>query len=108
MRFWGLSTCDTARKALKSLREAGFDPQVTDVRADGVAKSDLEAILAAVGDKALNKASTTWRGLSDSDKAGEILDLLAEHPTLIKRPVIQKDGEITVGWDKATQAKWLG
>ena len=108
MRFWGLSTCDTARKALKSLREAGIDPQVTDVRADGVTAEDLAAIYAAVGDKALNKASSTWRGLSDSDKARPVLALLAEHPTLIKRPVIARDGDYTVGWDKATQAKWLG
>lgn len=108
MRFWGLSTCDTARKALKALREAGLDPQVTDVRADGVAATDLAQIYAVVGDKLVNKASTTWRGLSDSEKAAPVLDLLGAHPTLIKRPVIMADGDVTVGWDKATQAKWLG
>ena len=108
MRFWGLSTCDTARKALKALKEAGLDPQVTDVRADGVTATDLAEIYEAVGDKLVNKASTTWRGLADSEKAAPVLEILAAHPTVIKRPVIMHNGEVTVGWDKATQAKWLG
>lgn len=108
MRFWGLSTCDTARKALKALKEAGRDPQVTDVRADGVLATDLAKMHAVLGDKLLNKASTTWRGLSDSEKEAPVLELLAAHPTLIKRPVIAENDAYTVGWDKATQAKWLG
>lgn len=53
-------------------------------------------------EKVLNKASTTWRGLPDGDKAGvdeaKALDLLAAHPTLIKRPVIEAGDHVIVGF----------
>ncbi|MEM6626115.1 MAG: ArsC/Spx/MgsR family protein, partial [Pseudomonadota bacterium] len=63
----------------------------------------------AVGADALvNKRSTTWRGLSDADKAsaesGDAAALLMANPTLIKRPVIEADGDVHVGWTKAVEA----
>lgn len=107
MRFFGLKNCDTCRKALKALTEAGHRPQVIDVRADGVAPADIDAILANFPLKAINRASTTWRALTDAEKASDPKVLLAAHPTLLKRPVIIA-GDMTIGWDKATQARWLG
>jgi arsenate reductase-like glutaredoxin family protein len=107
MRFFGLKSCDTCRAALKALRAAGHDPQVIDVRADGVAAADIAAILAALGDAAINRASASWRGL---DAAGRTMDpaaLLAAHPTVMKRPVIEAQGRWHVGWSKATQAALL-
>ena len=44
MRFFGLKTCDTCRKALKSLAEAGMSPEVIDVRKDGSTVSHLGAV----------------------------------------------------------------
>lgn len=108
MRFFGLKTCDTCRKALKSLADAGHDPQVIDVRADGVSEADLAQIIAEFDDAALNRASTTWRGLTDAQKASDPATLLAEHPTLMKRPVIEHDGAWTIGWKADVQAKYLG
>ncbi|MDP5361244.1 MAG: hypothetical protein NWP79_03730 [Paracoccaceae bacterium] len=49
MRFFGLKTCDTCRKALKNLAAAGYDPQVIDVRADGISAADLQTIIATFG-----------------------------------------------------------
>jgi len=80
---------------------------VVDVRADGLSEGDIAQIVEKFPAKAINKASTTWRGLSDAEKESDPRALLAAHPTLMKRPVIV-DGEWTIGWDKATQAKWLG
>lgn len=108
MRFFGLKSCDTCRKALKALQEAGHQPQVIDVRADGVSEADRAAILQAFGDAVLNRASTTWRGLSDDEKAADPAALLAAHPTLMKRPVIEKDGQWTIGWKADVQAQYLG
>ena len=108
MRFFGLKTCDTCRKALSALRAAGLDPTVVDVRADGIARADLEAIVAAFGDKAVNRSSTTWRALSEADRATDPVDLLAAHPTLMKRPVIEEGGQMTLGWAADAQATWLG
>jgi arsenate reductase len=63
-------------------------------------------------EKMLNKASTTWRALPDAEKAGvaeaKAIALMTEHPTLIKRPVIERgDTEVYVGWSKDTQAALL-
>ena len=108
MRLFGLKSCDTCRKALKLLAESGHTPQVIDVRADGIAQADRATIVAEFGDAAINRASTTWRGLSDNEKAQDILTLLAAHPTLMKRPVIDADGAWTIGWKVDVQAKYLG
>ena len=107
MRVFALKTCDTCRKALTELRAAGHAPQVIDVRADGIAPDDLATIVATFGDAAINRASTTWRGLSDAEKAQDPATLLAAHPTLMKRPVI--DGKRwTIGWKEDARSTHLG
>lgn len=108
MRFFGLKSCDTCRKALKALAEAGHKPEVIDVRADGISDADRVAIVAEFGDAAINHASTTWRGLGDEEKTHDPVTLLAAHPTLMKRPVIAADGTWTIGWKADVQAKYLG
>ncbi|MEY1556183.1 arsenate reductase family protein [Yoonia sp. R2331] len=107
MRFFGLKSCDTCRKALKSLRAAGIDPKVIDVRADGLTDDDITAIVNAFGAAVINKASTTWRNLNEDEKANDPSDLLRDHPTLMKRPVIEDDGW-TMGWKADVQATHLG
>lgn len=98
MRIFVLKTCDTCRKALKSVEAAGRVPEVIDVRADGVSPADLDAMWAALGDALVNRASATWRGLSDAEKARDPKALLATHPTLMKRPVIRVADRWYVGW----------
>ena len=112
MRFYGLKSCDTCKKAQKALTAAGRDFEVVDVRADGVPADLLTDWLEEVGSDALiNRRSTTWRGLSEAEKdaaAGEgAAALLAEHPTLMKRPVIVAEGAVHVGWTKEVQAALL-
>ena len=107
-----LKTCDTCRKAIKALEAAGHELSLIDVRADGVNKSVLETLVANHGwEVALNRRSTTWRGLQDSDKSdvtdAKAVALMMEHPTLIKRPVIISDNQTTIGWTKDNQAIWL-
>jgi arsenate reductase-like glutaredoxin family protein len=108
MRFFGLKTCDTCRKALKALTAGGYDPKVIDVRNDGIPEADLQRIIEAFGEDAINRASTTWRALSDADKAQDPLTLFMAHPTLMKRPVIDHKGKLTIGWKPDVQAKYLG
>lgn len=108
MRFFGLKSCDTCRKALKSLAAAGHTPEVIDLRADGIPDADQQQIIAAFGADAINKASTTWRGLTDAQKAADPLDLIRTHPTLMKRPVVEQEGAWTIGWKADVQSKYLG
>jgi arsenate reductase-like glutaredoxin family protein len=106
MRFFGLKTCDTCRKALIVLRAVGHDPAVIDVRADGVGADDRDRIVALFGESAINRASTTWRGLNENERMLSPGDLLERHPTVMKRPVIEADGVWSIGWDKAVQARF--
>jgi arsenate reductase len=103
MILYGLKNCDTCRKALKQLPDA----RLVDVRSEGVPTELLAEALAQFGDKVVNTRSTTWRGLSEEERVGAPIDLLQQHPTLMKRPLIQTGDGLFLGWDKATQAALL-
>jgi len=103
MVIYGLKNCDTCRKALKQLGDASF----RDVRTDGV-PADLKArALGKFGDKLLNRRSTTWRELGEKERTLAPEVLLAMHPTLMKRPLIEADGCLYLGWDSRVQAAVL-
>lgn len=108
MKVFSLSTCDTCRKAVREMTEAGLTVEVTDIRKDGMSAEEIGQIVSAFGDKAVNKASATWRNLSDEDKARDPAELIADNPTVMKRPVIVKDGLWFQGWTAKTKAEVLG
>ncbi|OWU85101.1 arsenate reductase [Oceanicola sp. 22II-s10i] len=99
MVIYGIKTCDTCRKALKSLPNA----RLHDVRADGFPGDLLSRAAREFGKDLLNTRSTTWRDLSESEREGAMLDLIAAHPTLMKRPLIETGDRLYLGWTKATQ-----
>ncbi|MEE9387326.1 MAG: ArsC/Spx/MgsR family protein [Paracoccaceae bacterium] len=103
MKIYVLKTCDTCRKALKEIRETGLEPHIIDVRHDGIAVSDIALFHEVLGDQLINRRSTTWRGLSETERATDSVDLLARFPTLMKRPVISVGGKLYLGWDAETR-----
>jgi arsenate reductase len=104
MKIYGLKNCDTCRKALKALVQA----ELVDVRSDGVAADAIEKAFVQFGDALLNTRSTTWRGLSEDERLGAPLDLIAQHPALMKRPLIVDGDKMYLGWTKDVQAVLLG
>lgn len=108
MKLYGLKTCDTCRKALKALETAGHAPDFVDIRATPLPPEQLATFHAAFGEALVNRRSTTWRGLSEAERAGNPLALLAAHPALMKRPVIEADGQLWLGWGKDVQTALLG
>jgi arsenate reductase len=104
MILYGLKTCDTCRKALKSLPDAQF----VDVRSAGIPEDVLKSAYEALGDTLLNTRSTSWRGLDEATRARPPLELLAQHPTLMKRPLIEDEGQFHLGWGKDVQSQLLG
>ena len=106
--LYGIKTCDTCRKALKSLEASGQSVSFRDVRADPLDEVTLAQFFDAFGMALLNTKSTTWRGLSEAERAEPPLELLTRHPTLMKRPVIEGRGGLTLGWTKDVQTAQLG
>ncbi len=105
--LYGLKACDTCRKARQAFEKAGLSLTFVDVRETPLSQTELDRFFAEFGDSLLNKKSTTWRGLDEIQRARDPLELLATHPTLMKRPVI--DGKtLTLGWDAAAQTAHLG
>lgn len=100
MILYGLKNCDTCRKALKSLPQA----ELRDVRKDGVPEDVLAAALEKFGDALLNTRSTTWRGLDEAQRQTAPMDLLKAHPALMKRPLIDVNNTLFLGWNNAVEA----
>ncbi|MEP1768613.1 MAG: ArsC/Spx/MgsR family protein [Sulfitobacter sp.] len=96
--IYGLKNCDSCRKALKALPDA----QLVDVRADGVPADVMAKAYESFGEKLLNTRSTTWRGLDEAARAGAPLELIAQHPALMKRPLIAAGETLFLGWTAET------
>jgi Spx/MgsR family transcriptional regulator len=101
--IYGLATCDTTRAARKWLDANDVAYRFHDVREDGLTKAMVEGWVKALGwEKVLNKASTTWRELPEKEKQNSdekrAIALLLAHPTLVKRPVLDAAGKLTLGF----------
>lgn len=110
LTVYGIKQCDTCRKALVWLSQQGIEHRFHDFRADGLQASLLQEWLDSdFSAQLVNRRSTTWRQLDDIQRQlqGEaLMDLLIQHPTLIKRPVFVTDRVIAVGF-KPEQLKGL-
>ena len=101
---YGIKNCDTVKKALKWLAEHNIEHKLHDYRVDGLDTQFLQLAEAPFGGENLvNKRSTTWRNLDENVKntlsKSTAFLVLAENPTLIKRPIILQDGKALIGFD---------
>lgn len=108
MKLYGIKNCDTVKKARKWLDVQGADYEFVDFRVDGVSADQIANWVNAAGiDIVLNKRGTTWRKLSDDQKAetneGKLIALMAAEPTLIKRPIIEAGSTVHVGFKNDVQ-----
>jgi arsenate reductase (glutaredoxin) len=111
IKVYGISNCDTVKKARAWLTEQGLDYTFHDFKKQGVPEAELGHWIEAVGlDRVVNRKGTTWRQLTPNEQAalGQ-LDLaravLMEHASVIKRPVlVWPQGGVTVGFDAASWA----
>jgi Spx/MgsR family transcriptional regulator len=95
---FGLSNCDSCKKARAWLNEHGVQYEFRDVRKDGIAEERLQNWLASpLAAMLTNRRSTTWRGLTANEKILSETDprtVLSKHPSLIKRPVLERHGRV--------------
>ncbi|MGM0554066.1 MAG: ArsC family reductase [Pseudomonadota bacterium] len=103
--LYGIANCDTVRRARRSLDAAGIACRFVDLRKDGLEEERLRTWVDAVGWEALvNRRGTTWRQLPAEQREGldaeRAIALMLESPAIIKRPVIEQDGAVRVGWTR--------
>jgi arsenate reductase (glutaredoxin) len=111
--IYGLATCDTTRAARKWLVGQGVAHTFHDVREDGLTRALVEGWVKQLGwESVLNKASTTWRELPAVAKDGidqkAAVALLLAHPALVKRPVLDRGGSLSLGFKPAAYASLFG
>ena len=108
---YGIKNCDTMKKAFAWLDEHGVAYTFHDYKKSGIDSARLHAWSKAVGWKTLlNTRGTTWRRLSDDERASAAdpdgaRRLMARQPTLIKRPLIEAGETLLVGFDPARYAE---
>ena len=107
MILYGLSTCDTCKKALKALQAAEKAVTFRDIRSEPLSEDEIAELVTEFGDAIVNRQSTTWRGLSDWLKASDAEAQLAAQPALMKRPVIRDEEKLYLGWGADVQGKLL-
>lgn len=105
--LYGIRTCDTCRRARRALEAAGQQVTFVDLRETPPARETVADWLDRLGPQLMNTRSTTWRSLTEAERTGPPVDLMLVHPTLIKRPVLEREGTLHLGWGKDVQAALL-
>ena len=106
--LYGITNCDTVRKARAWLTAHGIDYQFHDFRKEGVPEAGVDGWMRAVGwEKLVNRQGNTWRKLDPAEQAlvtdaASTRALVLEHASVIKRPVVEWNKDTTtVGFDAA-------
>jgi Spx/MgsR family transcriptional regulator len=101
--IYGIRNCDTMKKARVWLDGHDVAYAFHDYKASGIERTKLEAWSKDVGwETLLNRAGTTFRALPEGDKEGlsekKAIALMMAQPSMIKRPVLDVDGKLLVGF----------
>jgi arsenate reductase len=101
--IYGIPNCDTMKKARTWLDAHQVAHQFHDYKKTSIEKAVLEGWVKNVGwESLLNRAGTTFKKLPDADKQGltekKAIALMLAQPSMIKRPVLEAKGKLTVGF----------
>ena len=111
--IYGIKACDTMKKARDWLDGRRMTYAFHDYKAVGIDQATLQAWAGKVGwEVLLNRNGTTFRGLPDVDKTGidqaKAIALMLAQPSMIKRPVLDVGGALTVGFKPDVYAAVFG
>ncbi len=101
--LYGIPNCDTVSKARKWLAARGIEFQFHNFKKDGLDRDTLQNWVKQLGwEVLLNKRGMTWRKLSDEQKKdldeAKAINIMLENTSIIKRPVLDIDGQFHVGF----------
>jgi arsenate reductase len=108
--IYGIRNCDTMKKARTWLDARKIAYAFHDYKTQAITREQLKEWVRAVGwETLLNRAGTTFRKLSDNEKVNiderKAIALMAAQPSMTKRPVLDVNGELIVGFRPETYAK---
>jgi arsenate reductase (glutaredoxin) len=111
--IYGIKACDTMQKARAWLDGHGVAYAFHDYKTQGIERARLEGWARQVGwEVLLNRSGTAFRKLPDADRAdlteAKGIDLMLAQPSMIKRPVLETDGGLLVGFKPETYAARFG
>lgn len=111
--LYGIPNCDTVKKARQWLDARGIAYAFHDYKKAGIDAATVNDWAEKAGwERLLNRAGTTFRKLSDADKANIDRDkavvLMLSSPSLIKRPVVSGAGALLVGFKEAEWDEHFG
>ena len=111
--LYGIKNCDTMKKAWTWLDSHKVVYQFHDYKKAGIDKATLEGWTRKVGwEVLLNRGGNTFKKLSDADKEGitekKAIALMLAQPSMIKRPVLDAKGKLTVGFKPDEYKKLFG
>lgn len=110
MDIYGIKNCNTVKKALDWLKEHHIEYHFHDFKKEGVSVEKLQKWSSKVGyEKLLNKQGLTWKQLDPETKATitgekEALQLLHDKNSMIKRPVLELNGKVILGFNEQEYA----
>jgi Spx/MgsR family transcriptional regulator len=113
MKVYGITNCNTVKKAIDWLKANKVPYEFHDFKKLGVSAEKLQEWEAKAGyEKIMNKQGTTYKQLDPEVKESiktkeDALALLKEKTSMIKRPVIEKDGFLFFGFDEEVYTKEL-
>lgn len=112
LTVYGITSCDRCRKARRYLTENEIEHRFHDMRDDGLDIQMLERWADRIGwEKLLNKKSLTWRKIPEVDRADmtrdKALAAMIDRPTLVKRPVLEADDFMAVGFSEEKFSEFL-
>lgn len=111
-KIYGIKNCDTMKKAFAWLEANGVAFEFIDYKKAGVAEARLPDWLQRAGwQTLLNTRGLMWRKLSDDERAdvdeAKAQRLMAQYPSLIKRPVLDTGQQLIVGFTPEHYAEQL-
>lgn len=94
----GLAHCSTCQKAQAALEEAGWTVDFRDVKDAPLSQDERERLVSEFGDKLVNRASLTWRAMSEAERAEDPVPMMGARPSVMKRPAIIAGDLRLLGW----------
>lgn len=110
LTLYGIPNCSTVKKARVALDEAGIAYGFHDYKKAGVPEDALRRWVGAEGwERLLNRQGTTFRKLPEADRTGldesRAIALMLANPSAIRRPVLEGEGVLLVGFDAEAYAR---